>query len=336
MATSRTGGTSGKLKGQVGSVIYQVKKNPDGTYTQYVYNKGVRTEETITPKLQAQRMCVAIVESLMADLKPVGQISFQSGRNKTQSLNGFSANNIRLVQRDCKDHWYGDNLFIYPHRHRTDKDIKDLGGAYIISSGSLNRNGFDAVVEEINARAYYKDMVSYWPFLYGLTYTCRLGVETVSQFLKRYKLTRSDKVVFTGFHDWITFDTEPEDPTEYYRNEFMIVSINMRIPGDTIMTEAVLSDLFQIQSSMECGIFIRKDDLGFLIGRLCWNHERNEVFYYINGFTISYWEGKKQISTSYYTDTSGGQQPWLLHAEPAQVFGSWMGEPGVVPYPSPF
>lgn len=336
MAVSRIGGSSGKIRGQVGDTIYQVKRNPDGTYTQYVYSKGGHTEETLTPKLQAQRMCVAMVQSIMRDLKPVAGISFQAGRNKSASLNSFSSNNIRLVQRDCKDHWDGGNLFIYPHRHRTDKEIKDLGGNFMISSGTLERNSFDAVVEEIDAKMYYKDCWSEWPYLYGLTYTCRIGVETVEEFLKRYKLTRSDKVVFAGFKDMIVYEPDPDDPQEFYRNEYMIASINMRIPGNTVMTESVISELFQIQSSMDCRVFFRKDGLGFLIGHLCLYMENDEMFYCVSGFTISYWSGKKEISTSFYTNTEGESTPWLYNAEPAQVFGSWMGEPWHVPYPNPF
>ena len=99
------------LSGQVGSTIYQIKKNDNGTYTQFAYSKGERTETTFTPKLQAQRMCVGMVESLMKQLKPLVSISFQAGKNKTASCNSFSAANLRLVRRDCQDHWNSGNVF---------------------------------------------------------------------------------------------------------------------------------------------------------------------------------------------------------------------------------
>ena len=56
------------LSGQVGSTVYQIRNNGDGTLTQVAYAKGERTETTFSPKLQAQRMCMGMVESLMKQL----------------------------------------------------------------------------------------------------------------------------------------------------------------------------------------------------------------------------------------------------------------------------
>lgn len=336
MATSRIGGTSGKLKGQVGNVIYQVKKNPDGTYTQYVYNKGERTEETITPKLQAQRMCVAIVESLMADLKPVGRISFQSGQNKTQSLNGFSANNIRLVQRDCKDHWYSGNEFIFPRRYNSEKDIQDLGGPFIISSGSLNYNTYDQLLWDYVPEIRFRDVPQSAGWLYGLLFQCRFGEESVDEFLDNHHMTRSDKVVFCGFREWLDFTQDPDNPQAYSKHDYIIVSINMRIAGSTLMTPEVLTQLFTFESKLQVGFYITRDNDAFVIGTITDYYNADEQFYYVAGFSISYQRGRKQISTSFYHNPDGENVPWLRDQQPANVFGSWMGEPAVVPYPSPF
>ena len=128
MAISRVGGTKGKLSGQVGSTIYQIRKNADGTFTQIAYNKGERTETTFSPKLQAQRMCMGMVESLMKQLKPLIGISFQAGTNKTKSCNAFSAANLRLVQRDCMEHWYANNKFVFPRQYKGYPDFSELGG----------------------------------------------------------------------------------------------------------------------------------------------------------------------------------------------------------------
>lgn len=135
MARSKVGGSSGKLKGQVGDVVYQVKKNSDGTYTQYVYSKGERTEETITPTLQAQRMCTAMVQSIMRDLKEVWRLSWQNARTKIASLNEMSSFNLRLVLNDAHMHWYEGNKFIYPssipYRHKCQRpgwNLPNLSG----------------------------------------------------------------------------------------------------------------------------------------------------------------------------------------------------------------
>lgn len=336
MAVARVGGSSGKMRGQVGDTIYQVKRNPDGTYTQYVYSKGGHTEETLTPKLQAQRMCVAMVQSIMRDLKPVGGISFEAGRNKTLSLNSFSSSNLRLVQRDCQDHWYSGNKFIFPARHRTDLQIKDLGGPFMLSSGSLMQNTFDLVEYDDRPVVNYQDISSWDYQLYGLRFSAFFGNETVDAFFRRHKMTRSDKVVFCGFRDWIDYTVHPDDPDERYQNDYAIASVNPRIPGETVLTPSVLPDLFPIASSIPFDFFIGRDNDLFCIGYLCDLQNADEQFFYTGGFSISYAKGKKQISTSFYENPGGGSEPWLLNAQPANVFGSWMGEPQVRPYPSPF
>ena len=90
MASGRVGGTRSKISGKVGNEIYQVVRNPDGSYSQQVYEKPEIVQTAQTPKLQAQRMITAMVESLMRDLKEVGRISMQSGVNRSKSLNAFS------------------------------------------------------------------------------------------------------------------------------------------------------------------------------------------------------------------------------------------------------
>ena len=90
MASGRVGGTRSKISGSVGDVVYQIKRNPDGTYTQIVYGKPEDVTQTITPRGQAQKMCTSMVEALMRDLKEVGRVCMQSAANKSKSLNAFS------------------------------------------------------------------------------------------------------------------------------------------------------------------------------------------------------------------------------------------------------
>lgn len=336
MAISRVGGTKAKIRGQVGQTIYQVKRNPDGTYTQYTYAKGERTEETLTPRLQAQRMCVAMVESLMKDLKPVARIAFQSAKTKNASLNAFSSHNLRLVMRDCQDHWYGGNTFMFPGRSRVDKEVKDLGGSFLISSGTLGFDLFDRMIHEITPISYYDGGFDWDQYLYGLYFDCRIGVETVSAFLARHRMTYLDGVVFCGFRQWYYWAQGDEDSVEYYRNDYCITTINQKIKANSLLTVECLADLFVLDSSIEFGVFPRKDRQGFVIGRKTTTDTTDEVFYNWAGFSISYGSGKKLISSSNYHNIEGDDKPWILDHYPAAVFGSWMGEPQVFPYPDPF
>lgn len=336
MATARVGGTRTKIKGQVGNTIFQVRKNADGTYTQIVYSKGERTETTLTPKLQAQRMCAAMVQSLMRDLKPIANISFESGKNKSQSLNAFSSWNLNKLNSDCKNHWYGQSAFVYPRRHRTDIAIQDLGGLYLISSGSLTRNIFDRLAFDQPAYVKWLGVPNYNYTFYGLEFSCQIGTTTIGQFRKLHRMTVRDVACFAAFREWLDYSVDPEDPTEYKKHIYLIASQLYTVPESTIMTEEVIRSLFLIDSSVPAAILMARNGQSFAIGYLANEQEDNDYLYYTAGFSISYADGKKRISSSTYANPDGDNTPYDPDAYPANVFGSWMGEPSVVPYPSPW
>ena len=337
MAVSRVGGSSGKLSGQVGSDIYQIRKNADGTYTQTVYQKGQRVETTFTPRLQAQRMCIGMVESLMKQLKPVVGISYQSGRNKTASANAFSATNVRLVLRDAQEHWYANNVFVFPYFRRGYPDFSDIGGPYMMSSGTLTYNIYNELLVDDFPRRLWDGYQNDHFQLYGLKFDCRLGIETVDQWRKRHRTTVMDAIVWVGFREWVVWDDPDEDPDPYYKHDYIIASFNSKIPSNTILTRQVVQDLFVFKSDMNVEIRFRKDNTAFCIGKSCDIDNLDEQFYYHAGFSISYLSGKKQISSSYYSATSGiTDRPYVTNQQPSMVFGSWMGEPTVRPYPTPF
>lgn len=336
MATSRVGGSKGKLTGQVGDVIYQMRKNSDGTYTQIMYNKGQRTETVLTPRLQAQRMCAAMVENAMKQLRPIATISMQSARNKTTSLNAWASFNLRKVQRDCQEHWYGQNLFIFPARNPKEKDIQDLGGPYLISSGSLRKDVFDRkVYDEFPAQRWQGSGMVTKQF-YGVLFNCNLGTQTLNDFRMKHSMTSRDSICFAGFRNWFEWNEGEEESVEYMKHSYFVATMNMRMPSSTILDESTIPQYFSIASDVPVSILFAKDRRSFAIGILTDFEAKDESFYYDAAFSISYASGKKLISSSTYTNPDGGQEPWWLNREPANVFGSWMGEPSVRPYPSPF
>lgn len=336
MAVARVGGTKAKIRGQVGDQIFQVKRNADGTYTQYTYAKGVRTEETLTPRLQAQRMCMAIVESMMRDLKPIARISFQSAKTKNASLNSFSSFNTQLVLRDCQEHWYSDNKFLFPYRNRIDVTVKDEGGPFMLSSGTLKENTFDLLVDDWEFEYQMFDINTRTEYFFGVLFNCRVGVDTLNEFRKAHRMTIFDQIGICAYRRWFDFISDPDDPTEYYRHEYIIASFNQLIPGQTVLTADVIKNLFEIQTGWGAKVYIRRDGKGFGIGRAIQYVDLDEQVIYRGAFSISSFSGKKQISTSFYVQEDGSDIPWLGMEYPAYNFGSWMGDPHNHNYPSPF
>lgn len=336
MASGRIGGTKSKVSGVIGNTVYQVRRNPDGTYSQIVMVKGVQTVNYTTPRLQAQRMCTAMVESLMKQLRPVATISMQSAANKSKSLNAFASYNLMLVAQDSKANWYQGNRFVYPEHLSTSLQIQDLGGVYMISSGTLSRNTFDDVIYERNPFYYYFGITGQGVQLYGLKFNCQIGRTRLRDFLNQHGMTYLDKVVFCGFRRWYVMNEKTEEEEEKLKHSYIIASINPSMPIDTVLSIQTIPYLFKIESDVQATVCISRDYTNFVIGYLAQADILTEDLYYIAAFSISWQDGKKKISSSSYARPDGSTLPYWDNRAPAQVFGSWMGQPEVVPYPSPF
>lgn len=336
MASGRVGGTKSKISGQVGSAIYQVRRNDDGSYTQVVTAKGERTETSTTPRLQAQRMCTAMVESMMRDLKPVGRISMQSGANKSKSLNAFSHFNLLRVAQDCKTNWYGNNQFVYPQHSRDDLNVKDLGGTYMISSGTLQFELFDSLYFTNNPRQVLNGDFNIGQEFYGVKFLVQSGVTTYGQLLKSWRMTRLDAVVFCGLRYYLEQPDPEQDGVEYIKHNYLIMTPNPAIRDNDPLTDDVFAQLFVINHSWLPIVTRSKDGTFLVVGWRTELDSMDEVLWYWAGFSISYLDGRKKISSSSYSSPTNETFPWLRNASPSDVFGSWMSEPMVKPYPSPF
>lgn len=336
MASGRVGGTRSKVSGQIGSEVYRVVRNADGTYTQVVSVKGEQTSTYTTPRLQAQRMVTAMVESMMKQLKPVARISMQSGANKSKSLNAFSSFNLTRVAQDCKANWYGNNQFVYPRHYRTDIDIRDLGGRYLISAGTLQGDLFDTLYYTTNPRLYLKNWPSNQIDFYGVKIKIPAGVRTIGQFLASMGATRLDTIVFVGFRSWFTDYDSEDGAVQHYEHDYIIATFNPAIADETLINDEVLERFFVIKSNIDAVFDVAVDGSFCVLGFPADLANKDEEFFYWAGFSISYRDGKKKISSSSYVPLNPYDQPWLLNAAPTNVFGSWIGEPGNHNYPSPF
>lgn len=335
MAKGRVGGTKAKIRGQVGSTIYQLKKADDGSYVQHSYAKGERVESEPSARLQAHRMCMAMVESLMNDLQPVASISFETWGGDGQSINAFSSKNVAKVCKDCREHWYEDNQFVYPYYHRSDIATRDLGGAYIISHGSCAENVFDDEIFSDYAARDFQGVHDQSAQFGGILFRCTVGQTTLGDLLKAHRMTRYDIVCFVFFREWIDF-SDPEDPKEYERHEYMIATINGNIPDTQLITPEILPGLFVMQSSVQMDCLAARDNSAIVLGRLTDVADSDEKIYYQASFSISYYTGVKRITKSEYHFPEGGTGSWLLGHAPADVFASWMQSQNRGVFPSPY
>lgn len=336
MASGRVGGTRSKIRGQVGDVVYQVKRNPDGTYTQIVYGKAEDVTQTITPRLQAQKMCTSMVEALMRDLREVGRVSMQSGVNKSKSLNAFSSFNLRLVAQDCKVHWDSGNQFLYPPTTYRGEPYECLGGKYMISSGTCQFDVFDECLFSDEPWKIWAHSGMITKFFSGVRFDVRMDSETIGHFLTRHRMTVLDKVYFVYFHEWQVYNPEEESYDPHTGYDFIVISVNPDINvSETINSENV-NDIFVCESLRSTWKRVSDDGRNLYVGALFEQDTAAETCPFIGAFTISYLEGRKKISSHFLKSWDEDAENYLLNHQPSMVFGSWMGTPAVRPYPNPF
>ena len=336
MASGRVGGTRSKIRGQVGDIIYQVVRNQDGTYTQISYGKPEDVTQTITPRLQAQRMCTSMVEALMRDLRPIGNISMQSGTNKSKSLNAFSSFNLQLVAQDCKAHWYSDNSFFFPTTSNIGTPSEQLGGRFMLSSGTWQYNGFDNLEHLTEPWRIWAQASFMGKRFCGMRFSLDTWGESVGKFLQRHHMSSLDQLCFACFHDWIDSESSPDDPIYRTRHSYIIAQINSAIAPELLLDAEILEKLFICNSDWEVFRRISDDGRSYYIGLLIDNENDDAYFYTYGGFTISKITGKKLISSSRMMFNQADTERYLAGHAPADVFGTWMGEPSIKPYPSPF
>lgn len=105
MARSRVGGTSAKLSGVLGSLVFSIGQSPDGGYEQYIASYNGDRENPNTKYQALARMQIALIERMVHLLSPVLKASFENVAVGVQSVNEFSRLNVASVQDYCKNYW---------------------------------------------------------------------------------------------------------------------------------------------------------------------------------------------------------------------------------------
>lgn len=336
MASGRVGGTKSKVSGQIGSEIYQIVRNDDGTYSQVVMAKGVKTVITVTERGRAQQMCTAMIESLMAELKAIGSVSFQSGANKSKSLNAFSSFNLRRVADDCKANWYSGNRFFYP----TARATKNPGGLYMLSSGTLQREMYDKLV------TYYDnpdDVPPIYPYAYtfiGLRVNIPRSVQTIGDLLRVKQWTRRDSMHFVFCHERIQWKEEGESKIVREGHDYISVQLAANLSDNTPVSAESLQALFGITASFDYYYLYDEQDSAVWIGyndsdAIVDPNFTDRIFFY-GAFSIMYGSGKKQVSSHNMVTQGSESEGYLEGNAPTNVFSTWMGQSYGQPWPSPF
>lgn len=105
MARSRVGGSSAKLSGVLGSLLFTVGKSADGGYEQYIASYSGQKENPRTKYQMLARMQIALVERMTFILSKIVRCSFEGIDVGVNSVNEFAKLNMKDIQSYCQNYW---------------------------------------------------------------------------------------------------------------------------------------------------------------------------------------------------------------------------------------
>lgn len=111
MGRGKLGGTKAKIRGKVGSEIYQIKRADDGVLAQHVYKAPEARQYTNTEAQARARMIMGQIERMFHILPDVIKYAFATIPSGTLSFQHFSRINYDLLKADMEDNWeYNPNF----------------------------------------------------------------------------------------------------------------------------------------------------------------------------------------------------------------------------------
>ncbi len=135
MGRGKLGGTKAKIRGKVGSEIYQVKRADDGGLEQLVYKAPESREYTNTEAQAKARMIMGQIERMFHILPDVIKYAFASIPSGTLSFQHFAKINYELLKQDLEDHWSENPNFDWRPKYQ----LSAPAGIWNLTQGTLNK-----------------------------------------------------------------------------------------------------------------------------------------------------------------------------------------------------
>lgn len=133
MGRGKLGGTKAKIRGKVGSEIYQVKRLEDGTLTQNVYKAPESREYTNTEAQAKARMIMGQIERMFHILPDVIKYAFATIPSGTLCFQHFSKLNYELLRKDLQDCWDSTPNFDWRPKY----ELSAPAGNWVLTDGTI-------------------------------------------------------------------------------------------------------------------------------------------------------------------------------------------------------
>ena len=133
MARGRLGGTKAKIRGKVGSEIYQLKRDPNGTLVQSVYGQNPNPTYTNTEAQAKNRCIMGQIERMWHWLPKIIKDSFATIPRGALSFQRFSKLNYPLLREDFETHFSENNVYSWVPK----REMQAPAGTWLLTDGTL-------------------------------------------------------------------------------------------------------------------------------------------------------------------------------------------------------
>lgn len=139
MGRGKLGGTKAKIRGKVGTEIYQVKRDTDGLLIQHVYQAPESREYTNTEAQARARMIMGQIERMFHILPNIIKYAFKTLPSGTMCFQHFSRMNYELLRADMQEHWESSPNFDWRPKY----ELTAPAGIWKLTDGILPAFHYD-------------------------------------------------------------------------------------------------------------------------------------------------------------------------------------------------
>lgn len=139
MARGRLGGTKSKIRGKVGTEIYQLKRDPNGTLIQSVYGQNLNPTYSNTEAQAKNRCIMGQIDRMWHALPQIIKDSYANVPQGTLSFQRFAKLNYPQLKEDFETHFEKDNEFSWVRKRWMDTPA----GPWILTDGTLPQVTWD-------------------------------------------------------------------------------------------------------------------------------------------------------------------------------------------------
>lgn len=301
MARGRLGGTKSKIRGKVGSQVYQCKRASDGSLMQSVYQAPENVRYSNTDAQAKARMIMGQIQRMYHILPEIIKDAFKSIPRGTLSFQHFTKLNYAQLKEECFDRFHEIGNFDWRYKH----DMTAPAGTWFLTDGDYHSLQYDSLYV---SRVLSNELVYCWN---GISEDM-----TIQQVYDRFGLEITDEIWF-----FVYMKRHPDytPHIEYYRYK-----LNNRYYPSMKVSEIILEDLWMPieDKSITYGFTLDEENV---LTFTQWNFDPDHTYFAACGcpLIVNYGYKTTRFSTArmqWFLDT--GSHLYPMHS-PAIAFFSW-------------